>query len=173
MTEEPAAAPFAETIKLARESLGLSQEQWARRLGVSTRTVARWEAGDSEPRSPTQKAAIAQAMSAAGLGALAVGLGSTATTALGAAGIGVLGLVAGSAIVGPAVAVAAAYRAASKAAAYRRKSDVLNEVEQAAERLGLVPERLLESNVAMLDMAIRVGMTIQELRDLLAEAAQG
>jgi DNA-binding transcriptional regulator YiaG len=39
----------AETIRLAREAQALSQEAFARTLGVSVRTVARWESGISRP----------------------------------------------------------------------------------------------------------------------------
>ena len=37
-------------IKNIRSSLRLTQEQFARKVMVSVRTVARWEAGSSSPR---------------------------------------------------------------------------------------------------------------------------
>lgn len=36
-------------VKALREGLGLTQEELARLIGVSGRTVSRWETGDSEP----------------------------------------------------------------------------------------------------------------------------
>jgi putative transcriptional regulator len=39
------------TIREAREAQALSQEAFARMLGVSVRTVARWESGYSRPSS--------------------------------------------------------------------------------------------------------------------------
>ena len=41
----------AERMVSAREALGLSTAQLARRLGVQTRTLSAWETGASEPRS--------------------------------------------------------------------------------------------------------------------------
>lgn len=40
-----------ERIIEAREAMGLTSAQLARRLGVQTRTLARWERGRTEPRS--------------------------------------------------------------------------------------------------------------------------
>lgn len=37
---------YAKSIKAARENAGLTQAELAGRLGVSPRTVARWEAGN-------------------------------------------------------------------------------------------------------------------------------
>ena len=39
----------AKEIKRFREELGLSQEQLARKIGVSLRSVARWESGEGKP----------------------------------------------------------------------------------------------------------------------------
>lgn len=36
-------------LKKLREELGLSQEEFARQIGTSARTISRWEAGDSIP----------------------------------------------------------------------------------------------------------------------------
>lgn len=36
-------------IKRLREEIGLSQEQLAREIGVSLRSVARWESGEGKP----------------------------------------------------------------------------------------------------------------------------
>lgn len=47
-----------EELRKARQDLGLTQEQWAQRLGVSVRTVSRWELGESAPRNKMQKEAI-------------------------------------------------------------------------------------------------------------------
>lgn len=61
--EEQTQSPLqlAEALRKVREKLGLSQEQWAARLGVSVRTVSRWEVGTSDPRGALQKATIAMA----------------------------------------------------------------------------------------------------------------
>ena len=42
-------------IKRLRERLQLSQQEFAKRLNVTRRTVLRWEAGDSEPSPIFQK----------------------------------------------------------------------------------------------------------------------
>ncbi|MDO9574126.1 MAG: helix-turn-helix domain-containing protein [Candidatus Contubernalis sp.] len=42
-------------IKTLRGKLGLTQEELARKLGVSWGTVARWEAGKSKPSKLAQK----------------------------------------------------------------------------------------------------------------------
>lgn len=44
-----------ETIRLAREKLGLTQEEFARVFEVSPRTVIRWENGRSEPQGSAHK----------------------------------------------------------------------------------------------------------------------
>ena len=41
---------LAERIKRIRAELEISQEELARRLGVSYRTILRWEQGETEPR---------------------------------------------------------------------------------------------------------------------------
>jgi len=43
-------------IKSIRGKLGLTQEELARKLGVSWSTVARWEAGQGKPSPLAQKA---------------------------------------------------------------------------------------------------------------------
>lgn len=43
-------------IKAIREKLGLTQEEIARKLGVSWGTIARWEAGKSKPSKLARKA---------------------------------------------------------------------------------------------------------------------
>ncbi|MBA7588928.1 hypothetical protein ES708_30999 [subsurface metagenome] len=43
-------------IKSVREDLGLTQEGFAQKLGVSWGTVARWEAGKSKPSKLAQRA---------------------------------------------------------------------------------------------------------------------
>jgi len=40
---------FAEEVKTLRERLGLSQQAFAKALGVSFSTVNRWEMGHTEP----------------------------------------------------------------------------------------------------------------------------
>jgi transcriptional regulator with XRE-family HTH domain len=44
------AATFGDRIVAGRESIGLTQEQLARRLGVKLQTVRNWESDRSEPR---------------------------------------------------------------------------------------------------------------------------
>ena len=53
------AVPLAARLRLLRTQLGLSQEQLARRLGVSFATVNRWESGRSRP-SARARLAIAE-----------------------------------------------------------------------------------------------------------------
>ncbi len=43
-------------IKRLRERLGMTQEQFAERLGVARETVARWEIGANAPRGLSLKA---------------------------------------------------------------------------------------------------------------------
>lgn len=43
---------FAEVHADARKAAGLTQEEAARKVGVSLRTVQHWEAGTKEPRWP-------------------------------------------------------------------------------------------------------------------------
>lgn len=40
---------FQEKVKLARSKLGISQEDFAREIGVSFATVNRWENGNFKP----------------------------------------------------------------------------------------------------------------------------
>lgn len=43
------AVDICDDVKGLREALGLPQEEFARLIGVSARTVSRWENGESEP----------------------------------------------------------------------------------------------------------------------------
>jgi transcriptional regulator with XRE-family HTH domain len=58
------ALPLVARLRLLRTRLGLSQEQLARRLGVSFATVNRWESGRSRP-SARARLAIAELEAAA------------------------------------------------------------------------------------------------------------
>ena len=49
----------AEDIKNLRESLGMTQEEFAREVGVSFSTVSRWETGRGEP-SPLARQRLAK-----------------------------------------------------------------------------------------------------------------
>ena len=40
-----------EEIKNIRERLGMTQDEFAKRIGVTVTTVSRWERGDSLPKS--------------------------------------------------------------------------------------------------------------------------
>jgi putative transcriptional regulator len=40
-----------EEIKNIRERLGMTQDKFAKRIGVTVTTVSRWERGDSLPKS--------------------------------------------------------------------------------------------------------------------------
>ncbi len=65
MNSEPLdAVPLAARLRLLRTQLGVSQEQLARRLGVSFATVNRWESGRSRP-SARASLAIAELEAAA------------------------------------------------------------------------------------------------------------
>ncbi len=46
---------FSENIKLIRQKLFLSQETFAKELGVSFATVNRWETGKTKPTYKTMK----------------------------------------------------------------------------------------------------------------------
>jgi transcriptional regulator with XRE-family HTH domain len=43
-------ATFGDRVAAARDAVGLSQAQLARRIGVKTQTIAAWESDRSEPR---------------------------------------------------------------------------------------------------------------------------
>ncbi len=55
-TEPLVAVPLAARIRLLRAKLGISQEQLARKLGVSFATVNRWESGRSQPSARARRA---------------------------------------------------------------------------------------------------------------------
>jgi type I restriction enzyme M protein len=59
VSEPRDAESVAARLRILRDSLGLSQEQLARRLGVSFATVNRWESGRTQ-LSPRAKAALAE-----------------------------------------------------------------------------------------------------------------
>ncbi len=46
---------FAKIVKIARETLGVSQEELAKRLDVSFATINRWENNKTVPNKLTQK----------------------------------------------------------------------------------------------------------------------
>ncbi|MEZ4325187.1 MAG: helix-turn-helix domain-containing protein [Polyangiales bacterium] len=162
MAKTTAAATFADEIKLARESLQLTQDQWAKRLGVSTRTISRWEAGEAEPNTAAQKATVAQAIHAAGLSGTVPGLANLAVGMVGAPGV--VGALVGAA------AMAAHSRSANRGLrSARNKLRILDTVVTSAESLGLVPERLADAQLALLDAALIAGVSLPELRELLDE----
>lgn len=49
---------FSKKVKTARVSLGISQEELAKRLNVSFATINRWENGKTTPNNLTQKVFI-------------------------------------------------------------------------------------------------------------------
>ena len=49
MTRQPAADMEESPLKKLREELGMSQEDLARKIGTSARTISRWETGESVP----------------------------------------------------------------------------------------------------------------------------
>ncbi|WP_317853735.1 helix-turn-helix transcriptional regulator [Chakrabartyella piscis] len=51
---------FSKKVKTARVSLGISQEELAKRLNVSFATINRWENGKTTPNNLTQKVFISQ-----------------------------------------------------------------------------------------------------------------
>lgn len=163
----PKAASFAEEIKQAREALQLTQDQWAKRLGVSTRTISRWESGEVEPNTAAQKATVTQAIHAAGLSESFPTLTGLAAGMI--PGFGVAGLVA-------AAAVAAATRQKPNTRGLhsaRNRLRVLDAVITSAESLGLVPEVLAAALVAQLDAALMAGLTLAELRELMVDEMGG
>lgn len=91
-------------IRAARDALGISQEEAARRVGVSTRSYAAWELGESKPRIQN-------------LAAIAGGLNVPATSVLAAAGHGA-----------PPVGVEAREAGAAAAAAAQRADDLSEQV---------------------------------------------
>jgi DNA-binding XRE family transcriptional regulator len=165
MSKKPAS--FAEEIKQAREALHLTQDQWAKRLGVSTRTISRWESGDVEPSTAAQKATVAQAIHAAGLAGNFPTLSNLAAAGfvgmLPAAG-GMVGAIAGG------VALAAMRNKSNPRGlhAARNRLRILDAVITSAESLGIVPERLATAELALLDAALMAGLTLADLRELLS-----
>ncbi len=49
MAGQPTAEMEESPLKKLREEMGMSQEDFARRIGTSARTISRWETGDSVP----------------------------------------------------------------------------------------------------------------------------
>jgi putative transcriptional regulator len=49
MPRQTAAEMEESPLKKLREEMGMSQEEFARRIGTSARTISRWETGDSVP----------------------------------------------------------------------------------------------------------------------------
>ncbi|MDD3114273.1 MAG: helix-turn-helix domain-containing protein [Anaerovibrio sp.] len=52
---EPIRSYSAENIKSIRKSVGVTQELFARFLGVSSKTVEAWEAGRNKPSGPSSR----------------------------------------------------------------------------------------------------------------------
>jgi len=154
-------ASFAEVIKALREKIGLSQEQLAQKLGVSSRTISRWEVGEAEPKTSAQKARIAELLKGAGLNLALTSLGWGISSAM----VGAVG----GLLAAPIMGAVLAYSTKSKADLYRRKSEVLDAVEQTAEKLGLSSEGLIREIIKLTDITINAGMTMQDFRNLLSE----
>ena len=92
---------LGEEIKHLRQERALSQEELAHELGVSVRTVARWESGESFPRNRGQKAKLAGlAAGTAAASSLPIALGTARMGAVGVLGglLGPAGLALGSAV---------------------------------------------------------------------------
>jgi DNA-binding transcriptional regulator YiaG len=49
MTRQTTAEMEESPLKKLREEMGMSQEDFARRIGTSARTISRWETGESVP----------------------------------------------------------------------------------------------------------------------------
>jgi DNA-binding transcriptional regulator YiaG len=49
MTRQSTAEMEESPLKKLREEMGMSQEDFARRIGTSARTISRWETGESVP----------------------------------------------------------------------------------------------------------------------------
>lgn len=46
---------FSDKIRFAREELGITQEELAKKLGVAFATINRWEQGLTTPHASTEK----------------------------------------------------------------------------------------------------------------------
>lgn len=161
-TDEERALSFAATLKQVRSELGMTQEEFAKRIGASTRTVARWESEDKGPSSAAQKAAIVAAIKAL------APLGSGSTTAL--LTHPVLAAVLSPGVSGTVSAVATAVsvaRHATKVSSFRRRIEVLEAVESAASDLGANADALGSALAAVLVVAERNGLSVPELVALL------
>lgn len=53
---------FGQRLKILREEQGLTQEDLAKMIGVSSKTVSRYESGESNPRYPKIYDSLAQAL---------------------------------------------------------------------------------------------------------------
>lgn len=167
----------AEALRKVRESLGLTQEQWAARLGVSTRTVSRWEQGVAEPGSAAQKATIAAQAGGALPRELSSWLGLAAGFTAGSASGAALGAALGTAL-GPAGTMlgAAAGMAAGNAwgqlvgrtRAYLREQTVLGGLKAQAAAQGVEWKTYRERLIEGLLLAREGGLSLDEMTHLLA-----
>lgn len=155
MEEQKESEPLSITLRRVREGMGLTQEQWAARLGVTARTVARWEAGEAEPRG-----AARSAINAATGGAVAAGAALGLTSAFAAP------------VVGAAVALGAAAAFGSRWLAGRTdvakaRSEALAALEEQARASGVDWPTFQRQTRATLATAKALGMDLEQLLDLL------
>lgn len=161
-----------------REKLALTQDQWAARLGVSPRTVSRWENGDTEPSRAQKSLILAQAgdavpasikqawMEAERGGAAAIG----AAAGFAAAAGGALGL----AVAGGALGLAVGTSAGAITRWIMNRKDlrgqaVLDTLRDKAESAGIEWQRYRTDLSEVLILAREVGLDLNGLIVLLQQ----
>lgn len=147
---------LSEAIRRAREDLGITQDELARRLGVSTRTVARWESGASEPKGAAQKERLAEAVSPSSVAGAAV-----------SAALGFLGQPAGIAAAALGAATAGYLFTRGRPDPERLKV-VSMLLRGAADELDVTWERFREALGPAMRQASSMQITIDELVSLLS-----
>ena len=146
-----------EALRGVREELGLTQEQWAARLGVSVRTVSRWEQGEAEPRGAALRAALAhEARSTEAGQELPKLLGAPGLAAAGAALAGSIG-----------AAVGALLAKSAGRESDRRKLGML--LRSSAEELDVSWERYRHELQSVLAFARATGMSLDDVVRCLSQ----
>lgn len=153
MEEQKEAELLSVALRRAREEMGLTQEQWAARLGVTARTVARWESGEAEPRG-----AARSAINAATGGTVA---------ALGMAGAFAAPVVGAAVALGAAAAFGSRWLAGRTDVA-KARSEVLAALEEQARASGVDWPTFQRQMRATLATAKALGMDLEQLLDLLS-----
>lgn len=147
-----------DSLQRLRRELGLTQEQLAAQLGVSVRTVSRWEQGESAPRSAGQKQAIREIAQSA----------SKRTASIVALSIGgaVLPLAALPLIAGP-LAIGQMLRRRDRGARALYATRVQDSLRVVADDLGVQRERLRKSLASALSAIHESGITLAQIVEQL------